>query len=42
MSAVQPDRPLRVMQVIQELTYGGAERIVATLSSRLDEKGAHV
>ena len=27
MSAVQPDRPLRVMQVIQELTYGGAERI---------------
>jgi glycosyltransferase involved in cell wall biosynthesis len=42
MSAVQPDRPLRVMQVIQELTYGGAERIVATLSRRLEETGAHV
>lgn len=38
----EPDTPLRVMQVIQDLTYGGAERIVATLSSRLEEAGAQV
>jgi glycosyltransferase involved in cell wall biosynthesis len=41
MTALQPDGPPRVMQVIQELTYGGAERIVATLSRRLEETGAH-
>jgi glycosyltransferase involved in cell wall biosynthesis len=33
---------LRVLQVIQDLTYGGAERVVATLSSRLRAEGAHV
>ena len=36
------DEQLRVMQVIQDLTYGGAERIVATLSKRLEEAGADV
>jgi glycosyltransferase involved in cell wall biosynthesis len=38
----EPDTELRVMQVIQDLTYGGAERIVATLSRRLEEAGAEV
>jgi glycosyltransferase involved in cell wall biosynthesis len=33
---------LRVLQVIQDLTYGGAERVVATLSSRLRAEGAEV
>ncbi len=33
---------LRVLQVIQDLTYGGAERVVATLSTRLLAEGAHV
>jgi glycosyltransferase involved in cell wall biosynthesis len=30
------------MQVIQDLTHGGAERIVAALAGRLEESGAHV
>jgi len=33
---------MRVMQVIQDLTFGGAERIVATLSQRLEAEGAQV
>ena len=33
---------LRVLQVIQDLTYGGAERVVATLSNRLLAEGAYV
>jgi glycosyltransferase involved in cell wall biosynthesis len=33
---------LRVLQVIQEVSYGGAENVVATLVQRLREEGAHV
>jgi glycosyltransferase involved in cell wall biosynthesis len=33
---------LRVLQVIQQLTYGGAERVVTALSRRLVDEGAHV